>query len=81
MKESTRLRLITVAATLGIIVLFTLIFGSNPIIFVVSLWDIFTTAFQWVLKWVIGGGITAYFVVLVILLGLVYHFCRGCLVI
>ena len=74
MKESTRLRLITVAATLGIIVLFTLIFGSNPIIFVVSLWDIFTTAFQWVLKWVIGGGITAYFVVLVILLGLVYPF-------
>ena len=70
MKESSRLRIITVAVTLGLIVIFSLISGSNPIIFVIGLWEILATAF----KWVIGGGIMTYFVVAIIFFGLIYPF-------
>lgn len=70
MSKSARLRLITVAVTIGIILGFSLIFGSNPIMFVIGLWDIFATAF----KWVFSGGIIAYGIVLAIFLGLIYPF-------
>ena len=70
MRESARLRLITVALTLGIIFGFSLIFGSNPIMFVIGLWDIFSTAFVWLFS----GGIIFYAIVLAIFLGLIYPF-------
>ena len=70
MRESARLRLITVAVTLGIIFGFSLIFGSNPIMFVIGLWNIFATAFVWLFS----GGIIVYAIVLAIFLGLVYPF-------
>ena len=64
MRESARLRLITVAVTLGIIFGFSLIFGSNPIMFVIGLWNIFATAFVWLFS----GGIIVYAIVLAIFL-------------
>ena len=70
MRESARLRLITVAVTLGIIFGFSLLFGSNPIMFVIGLWNIFATAFVWLFS----GGIIVYAIVLAIFLGLVYPF-------
>ena len=70
MRESARLRLITVAVTLGIIFGFSLIFGSNPIMFIIGLWNIFATAFVWLFS----GGIIVYAIVLAIFLGLVYPF-------